>query len=327
MPSWLTGGLPARLLEPQVLLWPLLLSVAVGLFVSAQPLGRPRPDLGWRLRRLDGDPATWRPRPARGVGADPFANQPIARLLRPLAAAAASRVLRATNRVLPGFGPDLAEDLRVAWPEYDVLSFWTYKIGLALLALVVLGLGNLWHVEAGPGLLWAVLLAAGGFLYPDRVLARRLAAHHERITAELGALLVLAQLALEAGLGAEAALVEAGRYGRGPVARGLHQAGTRRGVPGQGMPGALDDLARQLGSPAVRRLARLVRVTHRQGSPLEEALHVEVQALREARRLALVRWEHRVPVLLVAPLAVLVLLTLVLVALPALARFEALGGG
>jgi pilus assembly protein TadC len=98
-------------------------------------------------------------------------------------------------------------------------------------------------------------------------------------------------------------------------------------VPGQAVPEALADLATRLGSPELRRLARLVRVSHRQGSPLEEALHVEVQALREARRLALVRWEHRVPVLLVAPLGVLMLLTLAVVLLPAAARLDALAGG
>jgi hypothetical protein len=60
---------------------------------------------------------------------------------------------------------------------------------------------------------------------------------------------------------------------------------------------------------------------------LEEALRVEVQALREARRLDLVRWEHRVPVLLVGPLGLLLLLTLALVLLPALLRLDALAGG
>ena len=324
MPLSLAPAL-ARLLDPQVLLWPLLLSLAAGLFVSAQPLGRPRPDLGARLRRLDGDSRTWRARAERRPGPDPLARQPIARLLRPLAAQVAGRVLRVLNRLLPGAGPDLAEELRVAWPECDVLNFWTYKLGLALLALVVLGVGDLWHVQAGPGPLWAIGLALAGFFYPDRVLAGRLAAHHEQVAGELGALLVLAQLGLEAGLGPEAALAEAGRYGRGPVARGLRQGG--HGVPGQAVADALGDLAARLGSPELRRLARLVRASHRQGSPLEEALHVEVQALREARRLALVRWEHRVPVLLVGPLGVLMLLTLAVVLLPAAARLDAFAAG
>jgi tight adherence protein C len=325
VPSFLLDALPSRLLDPHVLLWPVLLSAALGLFVAAQPLGRPKPDLGGRLRRLDGDPRMWRPRAVGPVGSDPFARQPIARVLRPVAAQVASRLLSLINRVMPGVGPHLAEDLRVAWPAYDVLSFWTYKIGLGLLALVMLGIGDLTHVEAGPGPLWAVGLSVGLFLVPDWMLARRLAAHHERVAGELNGLLVLAQLGLEAGLGPEAALAEAGRYGHGPVARGWRQAG--RGITGVSVPEALADLASQHASPELRRLARLVRVTRKQGSPLEEALHVEVQALREARRLGLVRWEHRVPVLLVGPLAVLVLLTLALVTLPALARFDSLGGG
>src|SRR5207244_4118763 len=169
--------------------------VALGLFVAAQPLGRPRPELGGRLRRLDGDPRTWRPR-AGPAGPDPFARQPLARLLRPLAAQVAGRLLRLVNRVMPGVGPNLAEDLRVAWPAYDVLNFWTYKIGLALLGPLMLGVGNLSHVEAGPGPLWAVGLSVGLFLLPDWMLSRRLAAHHERLAGELSGLLVLAQLGL-----------------------------------------------------------------------------------------------------------------------------------
>src|SRR5918912_3483418 len=43
------------LLDPGIVIWPLLLGLGVFLIISSQPLGRPRPDLGERLRRLDVD--------------------------------------------------------------------------------------------------------------------------------------------------------------------------------------------------------------------------------------------------------------------------------
>ena len=48
-------GLDPRLTEGNVLLWSLLFGAGVYLLVTAQPLGRPRPDLAERLRRLDVD--------------------------------------------------------------------------------------------------------------------------------------------------------------------------------------------------------------------------------------------------------------------------------
>ena len=43
----------ASALEPRLLMWPLLFGLGAYLLLTAQPIGRPKPDLAERLRRLD----------------------------------------------------------------------------------------------------------------------------------------------------------------------------------------------------------------------------------------------------------------------------------
>jgi hypothetical protein len=45
--------LDPALLAPGALLWPLLFGLGLYLLVTSQPIGRPKPSLGERLRRLD----------------------------------------------------------------------------------------------------------------------------------------------------------------------------------------------------------------------------------------------------------------------------------
>ena len=201
------------LLDPGIVIWPLLLGLGVFLIISSQPLGRPRPDLGERLRRLDVDERLrMHARLAeQAMEPDPFVHQPIARLFWPLAAELGRRLLSLLARVGLAGGHELDEALRAVWPEMYPPHFWGLKVQVALVALVPLVLGDALQLELGPGLVWAPVLALAGFVAPDLWLRRRLGAHRTQVVGELSALLVLIGLYLTGGMSVEQAIVEAGR--------------------------------------------------------------------------------------------------------------------
>ena len=51
----LAGSRGPQALDPRVIILPLLLGLGLYLLVTAQPIGRPKPDLGEQLRLLDVD--------------------------------------------------------------------------------------------------------------------------------------------------------------------------------------------------------------------------------------------------------------------------------
>ena len=79
-------GLSAEALQWRVLLWPLLFGLGAYLLVTApwQPIGRPKPNLRARLRRLDVDARIQDDLERRVAGRPLFANPLLERLLRPV---------------------------------------------------------------------------------------------------------------------------------------------------------------------------------------------------------------------------------------------------
>src|SRR5438067_11820364 len=91
------------LLQPSLVVWVGLLGLGLFLLVAGQPLGRPRPELSQRLRRLDIDERLRLNAAAAdediGLYPDPLARQPIARLFWPLASRVGRRLLGLLRRV------------------------------------------------------------------------------------------------------------------------------------------------------------------------------------------------------------------------------------
>src|SRR5207302_10940545 len=82
--SLLLVAVDPRSLDPRLYWWLLLLGLGVYLILTAQPIGRPKPDLGERLRRLDVDE---RIRSAELGRRDPrplFASRLLEGMLRPV---------------------------------------------------------------------------------------------------------------------------------------------------------------------------------------------------------------------------------------------------
>src|SRR5439155_13158052 len=76
-------GFDLRALDLQVLLWPLLFGLGAYLLLTAQPIGRPKPDLAERLRRLDVDERIKMELERRDVRPI-FASRVLESMLRPL---------------------------------------------------------------------------------------------------------------------------------------------------------------------------------------------------------------------------------------------------
>ena len=315
------------LLDPGIVIWPLLLGLGVFLIISGQPLGRPRPDLGERLRRLDVDERLrMHARLAeQAMEPDPFVHQPIARLFWPLAAELGRRLLGLLARVGLAGGHELDEALRAVWPEMDPPHFWGLKVQVALVALVPLVLGDALQLELGPGLVWAPVLALAGFVAPDLWLRRRLGAHRTQVVGELSALLVLIGLYLTGGMSVEQAIVEAGRCSTGTVGRGLARVGEEMRL-GQTLQQALELLAQQLAVPEVTWLVQQVRSSSKYGHPIEQTLRAQAESLRDARRLALIRHGGRTRLLMLPPVALILVATFVVFLLPAMLQLDTLGG-
>src|SRR5438477_11834710 len=80
--------------DPRVILLPLMLGLGLYLILTAQPIGRPKPDLGERLRRLDVDERIRMAELERYSRRPLFASRVLENMLRPVIEDA-GRLLRA----------------------------------------------------------------------------------------------------------------------------------------------------------------------------------------------------------------------------------------
>src|SRR5438034_998169 len=101
-----------NLMEPQVFLWPFVFGLGVVLVLTAQPLGRPKPDLTERLQRLDVDERiraelTSAPRPSV------FVSRALERMLRPVLDDLGRITQAVLGRLGVGTGADLPRKLQI----------------------------------------------------------------------------------------------------------------------------------------------------------------------------------------------------------------------
>ncbi len=155
-------------LQARVLLWPLLFGLGAYLLVTAQPIGRPKPDLAERLRRLDVDERI-RAELGRRAVQPVFASRLLEAMLRPILDDLGRVLQRALARVGLAGGAELERQLRVARPGVEPAQFYGEKVASGLIGLAVCPLMNWLGVHPfGPWPVW--VWTAGfliGFLAPD----------------------------------------------------------------------------------------------------------------------------------------------------------------
>jgi tight adherence protein C len=157
--------------------------------------------------------------------------------------------------------------------------------GAGALAGVLLALPLATELPGRLGVAFVLCAGAGGYLAPDVVLARRARARADRIRRELGDVLELLRVAVEAGLPAGRALGEVGRRCRGLLAAELGAASARMQL-GATRAGALGELTARCPVEGVGALAAAILRADRHGVPLAPALAalaVEARA-EQARR-------------------------------------------
>jgi tight adherence protein C len=186
-------------------------------------------------------------------------------------------------------------------PERIVLI----RLALASMALL-LGLGT---VAAGGGARGALLVLLGplaGFMAPEFFLRRRAAKRQEQMLAALPDTLDLMTITVEAGLALEAAMVRAGRSGRGPLADELIRTmqEMQAGVP---RLDALQHLAARCAVEDLTSFTAAVAQAERFGVPIARVLRVQSGELREKRRQRAEEAAMKLPTKVILPLALCIL--------------------
>ncbi len=314
--------------ELRVLIWPLLFGLGAYLLLTAQPIGRPKPDLAERLRRLDVDERIRMELERRDVRPI-FASLLLESMLRPVVEDL-GRLLRATLGRFGVFGgQELERKLQVARPGVEPIQFLGEKAIAGLIGLGVCPLMNaLGIVPFGvwPVWLWLVGFIAG-FLLPDAELDRRLAARRTRAVMELPILLDMLTIATSAGLALEQALGLVARQSQGTVARELQHAVREMALGQRSVVEALGAMAERNAVPELTAVVGQLRAAHEQGIPLVQTLSAQAEALREQKRLRIVEEGGKASVRMILPVALFILPVLFVVLLvPAAVELLRLGG-
>lgn len=307
-----------------VIFWPLLFGLGFYLFITSQPIGRPRPDLGERLRRLDVDErirAQMAYREKRPI----FASRWLEAILRPILDDLGRVVRFVLGRFGLGGSEELERKLAVARPGVDLAQFYGEKLVTGVIGFAIFpvmnGLGlkpfGAWH-----GWTWVVACAIG-FLAPDWELERRINERRMAMLMELPTVLDMLTIATSAGLALEQALTLVARQGQGVVAMELQHVVREMTLGQRGLDEALSDMADRNAVPQLTSFVSHVRAAHTQGLPLTQTLSTQADALREQKRLRIVSEGGKASVRMLFPVALFILPVLFVVLL-APAVFELL---
>lgn len=315
-PFGLPFAIDPEALQLRVLIWPLLFGLGVYLLLTAQPIGRPKPDLAERLRRLDVDERI-KMELERHDERPIFASRLLESMLRPVMEDV-GRLLRALlGRLGLGGGEELERKLRVARPGVEPIQFFGEKALSGLIGLGVFPLMNTLGIQpfgVWPVWLWLVGFAAG-FLLPDADLDRRLAGRRTRAVMELPVLLDMLTIAASAGLALEQALALVARQGQGAVAQELRHAVREMALGQRSVVEALEAMAERAAVSELTSVVGQLKAAHEQGLPLVQTLSAQAEALREQKRLRIVAEGGKASVKMVLPVALFILPVLFVVLL------------
>jgi tight adherence protein C len=330
-PAWLAGSLHLTSVDVRVLVLPVLLGAGVYLMLTAVSFGRPRPDLGYRLRQLDVDERIRLAELGRRTSRPLFSSRWLESMLRPIVEDLGRGLRSVLLRLGLAGGRELEQRLGMARPGIDVTQFMGEKVAVGIIVAVTFPLMNVLHMQPfGPWPVWLWLIGFGvGCLLPDWDLDRRVAQRHGLVLMEMPALLDMLTLATSAGMALEQALEEVAAGSEGVVARELRVV-TRELALGQcrNLPEALAALAERLGTPEVHHILGRMSAAYEQGLPLGQALQAQAEVLRERQRLHIVEEGGKAAVRMLLPVALLILPALfVVVLVPAAAELTQLGGG
>ncbi len=311
-----------------VILWPLLFGIGAYLFLTAQPIGRPKPDLEERFRRLDVDErirAEMAQRDTRPI----FATRWLEAILRPILDDIGRLVRSVLSLFGLGGGQALERKLRVARPGVEAPQFFGEKLASGFIGLAffpILNALGLHPFGAWPG--WAWLVGFGvGFLAPDWDLERRLTGRRIEVIMELPTILDMLTIATSAGLALEQALALVARQGQGIVARELQHVVREMALGQRSLDEALTDMAERNDVPALTAFVGHVRGAYAQGIPLIQTLMTQAEALREQKRLRIVEEGGKASVRMLFPVALFILPVLFAVLLaPAIFELMSLAG-
>jgi tight adherence protein C len=316
--------------DARVVVLPLVLGLGLYLVLTAQPIGRPKPDLGERLRRLDVDERIRVAELGRHASRPLFASRLLENMLRPMIEDAGRLLRMLLLRLGLAGGRELEARLRVLRPGVEVVQFLGEKVAAGVVVAITFPLMNLLHIEPlGAWPVWLWLVGFGlGFVLPDVDLDRRARLRHGLVLMELPTILDMLTLATSAGMALEQALEEVARHSEGVVAQELRLV-ARELALGQrrNLPEALGALGERLATREVEHILGRMSAAYEQGLPLGQVLPAHAQALRERQRLHIVEEGGKASVRMLLPVALLILPALfVVVLVPAAAELTRLGG-
>jgi len=169
--------------DARIVLLPLLLGWGVYLVLMAQPWGRPKPDLGERLRMLDVEERIRLAELGRYQTRPLFASRILENMLRPLIEDTGRALRGVLQRLGLAGGRELEARLRVLRPGVEVVQLLGEKVATGLIVAATFPLMNLLHIDPlGTWPVWVWLVGFGlGFVLPDWDLQRRAAERHGRV--------------------------------------------------------------------------------------------------------------------------------------------------
>lgn len=312
----------------RLLVWPVLFGLGAYVLLTAQPIGRPKPDLAERLRRLDVDERI-RAEIARQDVRSIFASRLLEGILRPVLDDAGRLLRSILGRFGLAGGQELERRLRIMRPGVEPAQFFGEKLASGLVGFAVFPVMTALAIHpfgAWPVWIWLVGFIAG-FLAPDWDLDRRMASRRTLMLMELPILLDMLAIATSAGLALEQALGQVARQSQGEVAQELQRAARELALGRGSVMEVLEAMAERNAVPELAAFVGQLRAAHEQGIPLVQTLATQAEALREQKRLRIVEEGGKASIRMVLPVALFILPVLfVVLLLPAAIEVLHLGG-
>ncbi|MBI4496653.1 MAG: type II secretion system F family protein [Chloroflexi bacterium] len=323
-------GIDFSAFDPRLLLWPVLFSLGAYLLVTApwQPIGRPKPDLAERLRRLDVDERI-RAEVGRQDVRPIFASRLLEGMLRPVLDDLGRLLRSLLGRFGLGGGEELERKLRIVRPGVEPSQFFGEKVASGLVGFGVFPLMDGLGIHPfGPWPFWLWVAGFGaGFLAPDWDLDRRLATRRIMAVMELPIILDMLTIATSAGLALEQALGLVARQSQGAVAQELRHAVREMALGQRSVVEALEAVAERNEVPELTSFVGQLRAAYDQGIPLVQTLSTQAESLREQKRLRILEEGGKASVRMILPVALFILPVLFVVLLvPAAVELMHLGG-
>ena len=315
-------------LDLWVFVWPLVLGLGLYLLFTAQPIGRPLPDLAERLRRLDADERILQ-NVRRETVKPIFASRLLEALLRPVLDDLGSLLRSALSRFGLGGGKELERKLAVVRPEVEPSQFFGEKIASGFIGLVIFPAMDALGIHpfgSWPVWAWGIGFLLG-FLGPDWHLETLVASRRTTCLMELPTVLDMLTIATSAGLAPEQAVDLVSRESQGLVAGELRLATREMALSRRSLVEALERVAERNAIPELSSFVAQVRASSEQGLPIVQVLSSQAEALREKKRIKIVEEGGKATVRMILPVALFILPVLFVVLLvPAVVEIVRLGG-